>query len=99
MHMRRTLAFLLVLLIGLQPTVLGAQQLAPPPPPAAALQALPPLPTTPTTSSDTGVTNVESLGVSFDRIKQILGDRKPTADKIGLKLNYFVEVVAEAPRI
>jgi len=79
--------------------MLRAQQVSQPPLPAPGLPALPPLPTTQTASSATGVINVESLGVSFDRIKRILGDRKPTADKNGLNLNYFVEVTAEAPPI
>ena len=43
--------------------------------------------------------DIEALGVSFDRIKRLLADRAPTADKNGLKLNYYVEVVALAPRL
>jgi hypothetical protein len=45
----------------------------------------------------TPVPSVESLGVSFDRIRRQL-DQKPAAkDKTGLKLEFYIEVVAEAP--
>jgi hypothetical protein len=40
---------------------------------------------------------VESLGVSFDRIKREIGRKPATTDKTGLKIQYYVEVVALAP--
>jgi hypothetical protein len=45
----------------------------------------------------TPLPSVESLGVSFDRIKRQLDQKAPTKDKNGLKLEFYVEVVAEAP--
>jgi len=40
---------------------------------------------------------VESLGVSFDRIKRKLDVKPASKDKTGLKLEFYVEVVGEAP--
>lgn len=40
---------------------------------------------------------VESLGVSFERIKRQMGEKAATKDQTGLKLEFYVEVVAEAP--
>jgi hypothetical protein len=99
MHMRRMMAALLVLLVGLQPTALLAQQAAQSPAPASAPLTPPQVPATQAAPSSKDVPDINALGVSFDRIKQLLGEKKPTDDKNGLKLNYYVEVVALAPRL
>jgi hypothetical protein len=99
MHMRRMMAALLVLLVGLQPTALLARQAAQSPAPASAPLTPPQVPATQAAPSSKDVPDINALGVSFDRIKQLLGEKKPTDDKNGLKLNYFVEVVAVAPPI
>jgi hypothetical protein len=41
--------------------------------------------------------SVESLGVSFDRIRRQLDQKAPAKDKNGLKLEYYIEVTAAAP--
>jgi hypothetical protein len=96
--MRRILAALLVLLIGLQPALLHAQQAG-----AAGAQAQSPRAQTPTASTPqsalTDVPDIDALGVSFERIKRLLADRAPSENKSPLKLNYYVEVVALAPRL
>jgi hypothetical protein len=96
--MRRILAAMLVVLIGVQPSLLRAQQSSE----AGAPRPSPP-PQTPGTSTPqsaaTGVPDVAALGLSFDRIKRLLADRAPSETKSTLKLNYYVEVVALAPRI
>jgi hypothetical protein len=45
------------------------------------------------------VETVAALGLSFDRIKRLLADRAPSEKKSSLKLNYYGEVVALAPRL
>jgi hypothetical protein len=40
---------------------------------------------------------VESLGVSFDRIKRQLDVKPASKNQTGLKIEYYVEVVGEAP--
>ena len=45
----------------------------------------------------TPLPSVESLGVSFERIKRQMGEKAATKDQTGLKLEFYVEVVAEAP--
>ena len=40
---------------------------------------------------------VESLGVSFDRIKRQVAQKPATTDTTELKIEYYVEVVADAP--
>jgi len=45
----------------------------------------------------TPLPTVESLGVSFERIKRQLGQKAATKDQTGLKLEFYVEVIAEAP--
>jgi hypothetical protein len=96
--MQRILAALLVLLIGLQPTLLHAQQSG-----AASAQAQSPRAQTPAASTSqsapTDVPDIDALGVSFERIKRLLADRAPSENKSPLKLNYYVEVVALAPRL
>ena len=45
----------------------------------------------------TPLPTVESLGVSFDRIKRQLAQKAASPDKTGLKIEFYVEVIAEAP--
>jgi len=93
--MRRILATLLVFLTGLQPALLYAQQ------EGAQAQSPPaqtPAPSTPQSAS-TDVPNIDALGVSFERIKRLLADRAPSDTRSPLKLNYYVDVVALAPRL
>ena len=96
--MRRVLTALLVSLIGLQPAMLHARQAG-----APAAQASPSRPQTPAPSNppsaSTAVPDIDALGVSFDRIKRLLADRAPSENTSPLKLNYYVEVVALAPRL
>ena len=96
--MRRVLAALLVLLTGLQPALLHAQ------PAGAANGQTPPSRTqAPAASTPQSALadqpDIEALGLSFDRIKRLLADRAPSDKKSPLKLNYYVEVVALAPRL
>lgn len=91
-YMRRLLAGVLATLIGSQPAVLGAQQGG-----AAAAPGTGPAPGSAAAGTQ-GPPSVESLGVSFDRIKQQLGQKPPTTNsKAPLKLDFYVEVIAEAP--
>jgi hypothetical protein len=90
--MRRAFAGLLATLIGFQPAVLRAQQggaagaqFAPAPPPPAAAQAQPPA--------------FEALGLSFDRIKRALRLQPASTAQTPLKLEFYVEVFADAPPI
>lgn len=95
--MRRTLSALLAFMIGVQPAFLRAQQAG-----ADGQPAIPQAPKTAESASPPAaraVPDIDALGVSFDRIKRLLADRAPTANKNGLRLNYYVEVVALAPRI
>jgi hypothetical protein len=97
--MRRIIAALLVFLTGLQPAMLSAEQQ----PGATGAQTPPSGIQTPAASApqsvSTDVRDIEALGLSFDRIKRLLADRAPSENKSPLKLNYYVEVVALAPRI
>jgi hypothetical protein len=43
--------------------------------------------------------SIESLGVSFERIKRELGEKPPSSHRTPLKLDFYVEVTAFAPRI
>jgi len=95
--MRRILSALLAFMIGIQPALLRAQQ-----PGADGQQAIPQGPKTAQSASPPAagaVPDIDALGVSFDRIKRLLADRAPTANQNGLKLNYYVEVMALAPRL
>jgi len=96
--MRRILAALLVVLIGLQPAWLHAQQAG-----AAGAQAQSPRVQTPAASTpqsaSTDVPDIDALGMSFERIKRLLADRPPSNSQSLLKLHYYVEVVALAPRL
>jgi hypothetical protein len=86
--MRRGLIVLLVLLVAVQPALLRAQQATVP----ASSNAAPGAP-------DNPIVTFEKLGVSLERIKRELGGRPPTRDGTGLKLDFYVEVVGQAPPI
>ena len=90
--MRLLLALLLACLVGPQPAAVRAQQPAPPGTEAAgtrqaSAQALSPVP------------SVESLGMSFERIKRGLRILPPSASRAPLKVEYYVEVQGVAPPI
>ena len=78
---------MLAFIIGLEPSLLLAQQPSPTPGPPRAAAAGPPPP------------SLEAMGISFERVKRELGDRAPSTNETPLKLNYYVEVTALAPRI
>lgn len=86
--MRRRIAVLLVASLAGQPLLLAAQapaSVAPSQRPAAQSSELP--------------ASVESLGVSFDRIKRELRVVPASTAKTPLKLDYYVEVLGIAPPI
>ncbi len=92
--MRAAVAFCLAVSLALQPVMAAAQQSPlppdqtrtppPPPPPPPPGQTLP---------------SVESLGVSFDRIKRELRESAPSTSPTPLRLDFHVEVMALAPPI
>lgn len=88
--MRRALAGLLALLVGLQPTMLRAQQGS-----AADASATP----APQRQTPPPPINVDAMGISFERIRRGLREKPPSTAKSPLKLEFYVEVVAEAPPI
>ena len=96
--MRRTLSALLVVLIGLEPAWLQAQQAG-----AAGANPQSPRPQARAVSTaqpaSADVPDIDALGMSFERIKRLLADRPPSSSQSPLKLNYYVEVVALAPRL
>lgn len=57
------------------------------------------LPAVPGAQQARPLPTVESLGVSFDRIKRQLDVKPASTDQRGLKLEYYVEVIAMAPPI
>jgi len=57
------------------------------------------LPAVPGAQQTRPLPTVESLGVSFDRIKRQLDVKPASKDQTGLKLEYYVEVIAMAPPI
>ena len=85
--MRRELVCLLACLVGLQPGAAVAQQGSAPGAAAARIQP----PTAPRGQAQ-AVPSVESLGMSFDRIKRELRILPPSTAKTALKLEYYVEV-------
>ena len=87
--MRRVLATLLACLVGLQPAAVGAQQGSAPG--TAATQAQP--------APAHAVPSVESLGMSFDRIKRELRILPPSTVASPLKLEYYVEVQGLMPAL
>ena len=90
--MRRVLACVVAGLVGLQPAAVWAQQSAPPGAPAALAQP-PPAPPV----ADQATPSVESLGISFARIKRELRILPPSTAKTALKLEYYVEVQGLMP--
>jgi hypothetical protein len=90
--MRPLLACSLACLVGLQPAAVRAQQGAPSGTAAEGTQPPPAQATGPAPS-------VESLGMSFERIKRGLRILPPSAAKTPLKLEYYVEVQGLAPPI
>jgi hypothetical protein len=92
--MRPALACLLALLMGLQPASVWAQQGAAPA--TAATQAQPqPAPG----AAPQAVPSIDSLGLSFARIKRGLRIQQPSTASTPLKLEYYVEVQGLAPPI
>ena len=83
--MERALACVLACLVGLQPAAASARQ-GPPSGPAAGQGT--PAPAGP---------SVESLGMSFDRIKRELRILPPSTAKSAIKLEYYVEVQGLMP--
>jgi hypothetical protein len=87
--MRRVLATVLACLVGLQPAAVGARQGSTPGAAAAQTQPAP----------AHAVPSVESLGMSFDRIKRELRILPPSTVKSPLKLEYYVEVQGLMPAL
>jgi hypothetical protein len=87
--MRRVLAALLACLVGLLPAAVGAQQGSAPG--TAATQAQP--------APAHAVPSVESLGLSFDRIKRELRILPPSTAPTALKVEYYVEVQGLMPAL
>jgi hypothetical protein len=92
--MRRVLACFVASLVGFQPAAVWAQQGAPPGAPAALAQPPPGQP-----MADQATPSVESLGISFARIKRELRILPPSTAKTPLKLEYYVEVQGVMPPI
>jgi len=92
--MKRALAGCLVLLMAFQPTLTYARQAA-----APGDQAGPAAGQGGRQGGSAKPADIESLGLSFDRIKRILDDRPPSTGKPPLKLTYYVEVVGMSPAI
>jgi hypothetical protein len=88
--MRPVLALLLACLVGPQPAAVRAQQAAPPGTHAAGTQPA---------SAQAPAPSVESLGMSFERIKRGLRILPPSKASTPLKLEYYVEVQGLAPPI
>jgi hypothetical protein len=92
--MGRDLACVLACVIGLEPAVAWAQPDRAPVKAAAQAQP-PPAESTP----GQGPASIDSLGVSFERIKRELRIRPPSTVSTPLKLEYYVEVQALLPPI
>ena len=87
--MRRVLATVLACLVGLQPAAVGARQGSTPGAAAAQTQPAP----------AHAVPSVESLGMSFDRIKRELRILPPSTAPTALKVEYYVEVQGLMPAL
>jgi hypothetical protein len=85
---------MLACLVGFQPAAVWAQQ---DPAPGTAAAGAQPLPAA--VASSQSVPTVESLGMSFERIKRGLRILPPSTAKTPLKLEYYVEVQGIAPPI
>ena len=90
--MRPVLACVLACLVGLQPVAAWAQQGSAPG--TAPTQAQPP---PARTDSAQAVPSIDSLGLSFARIKRELRILPPSTAKTPLKLEYYVEVQGIMP--
>jgi hypothetical protein len=90
--MRRVLACVVACLVGLQPAAVWAQQGAPPGTPAAPAQPPPGQ-----SMAAQAAPSIESLGISFARIKRELRILPPSTAKTPLKLEYYVEVQGVMP--
>ncbi len=90
--MRRVLACVVACLVGFQQAAVWAQQGATPGAPAA-LAHPPPAPPV----ADQATPSVESLGISFARIKRELRILPPSTARTPLKLEYYVEVQGVMP--
>jgi hypothetical protein len=86
--MRRALAGMLAVLVVVEPAVLGAQQ-----------GTAPSFAPAPQTARPVVVADVDLLGIDLARIRRELAWLEPSDRPSHLKLEYFVEVVAEAPPI
>ncbi len=87
--MRPVLAALLAILLGLQPAVIGTSS-------AGATSAVQ-TPQPPASQSPQGGPPPNTPAVSFERIKRELGERPPSTATTLLKLEFYVEVMAQAP--
>ena len=87
--MRRLLARLLVVAIGIQPALLQAQQ--------ASTRQDPPAPRRRATAPGHAADDV--LAGSFERVRRALAEAPRSKNAIPLKLDFYVEVVGQAPRI
>lgn len=90
--MRGAVAACLALVLALQPVLASASQSASGQQRAA---GSPPK----TSAPQTALPSVESLGVSFDRIKRELRELPPSSGATPLKVDYHVEVMGIAPPI
>jgi hypothetical protein len=90
--MRNALVRLLTVLIGIQPALLYAQADQPQPAPTSNPQASGSATRTP------GV-DYDLLSASLARLRRELAEQPPSKSFTPLKLNFYVEVVAEAPPI
>jgi hypothetical protein len=90
--MRRVLACVLACLVGLQPAAVRAQQGSAPGTSATQTPAPPAR-----DDSGQGVPSIDSLGLSFARIKRELRMLPPSTVKTPLKLEYYVEVQGLMP--
>ena len=92
--MRRVLACVVACLVGFQPAALCAQRGTPP-----AIPASPAQPQVTPSEAAQAVPSVDSLGLSFARIKRGLRVLPPSTADTPLKLEYYVEVQGLAPPI
>jgi hypothetical protein len=90
--MRGAIAGVLSVVIGLQPVVLRAQRGQATPSAEAGAGPQDARPSTPDPYGDV-------LAASFSRIRRALNERPPSKDSSGLKLDFYVEVVGQAPPI
>lgn len=95
--MRKTIAGLLSVLVGFEPAALHAQSAATPAPPSGQ-QAVPKTPDGAEAAKSSGV-NYDLLSSSIARLRRELKELPPSKSYTPLKLDFYVEVVAQAPPI